>query len=713
MAIKQPTARAVKRLARAASSAIAEVSPGLPKRLVPPGSGRRAAYDRLVRSASEDLSPAPQPPYSAGQIPDVSLAVTECPVVSIIVTSWNNIGHTLRCLASIGASCPKVPYEVIVVDDASTDADVLPQLRSVGGIRLIALSENVGYLRATNEGWRHARGNYIALLNNDIQVIPGWLDALTARIESAGSVGVVGARLVYPNGSLQEAGAIIWSDGTGWNYGNGEPPDRSEYRYVREPDYVSAACLLVRRAIGPFDERYAPAFFEDVDLCFRARESGYTVVYEPLATAIHHEGLSYGRNVAVGLKQHQVRNREVFRERWGAELKRQNEPDPRAVPRARDRRNGPRILVIDHKLPAPDADSGSVRLTAMLELFVERGHPVHFMPSDLVFNDRYARGLEARGIEVLATSASARRFFGRLGGDVRLCILARPLVATGHLKHVRRHCPEAIVAYDMVDLHALRMTRLAEQRRSRPDARMARRIGGLESRCIREADVVIAVTEEERRYAETLRGGRTTYCIPNIHEPAASGPVGPDASRRDVLFVGGFDHLPNVDAVEWIVGELAPMLARRLPGVNVRVVGRGAPQALIEAAPENVVFDGWLPSLESAYSSARVVLAPLRTGAGMKGKVGEAMAQGVPVVTTSVGAEGYGSDAREFLQIEDDETSIVRAIVGLFEDDDLWATMARRGHEYVLRELSVAVARERVERLLGDLWPSDAIGASG
>jgi len=530
---------------------------------------------------------------------------------------------------------------------------------------------------------------------------------LTARLDSADSVGIVGAQLVYPNGSLQEAGAILWSDGDGWNYGNGEPPGRSEYRYMREPDYVSAACLLSRRTIGPYDERYAPAYFEDVDLCFRARESGLTVVYEPLAVAIHHEGLSHGRDVAVGLKQHQVRNRRVFRERWEDELKGQHEHDPRAVPRARDRRNRPRILVIDHKLPSPDADSGSVRLTALLQLFVERGHPVHFMPSDLVFDDRYARRLEGRGVEVLATAASARRFFGSLGDDVRLCVLARPLVAAGHMKQVRRRCPTAVVAYDMVDLHALRMTRLAEQQQSRRDARMARRIGRLENRCIQEADVVLAVTEEERQYAQRARDGRPTYYFPNIHDIATTLPTEPDARRRDVLFVGSFDHLPNIEAVEWIIGELAPMLARRLPHIKVRVVGRGAPQSLIDAAPTNVLIEGWLPSLDDAYATARVVLAPLRAGAGMKGKVGEAMAKGVPVVTTSVGAEGYGGDAGEFLQIREDAASLVQAIVDLFEDDELWTTTAIRAHEHVVRELSVAAARRRVEELLTDLWPTE------
>ena len=171
-------------------------------------------------------------------------------------------------------------------------------LADVTGLRIVTNDENLGFLRSCNRAAAQARGRYLVLLNNDTLVLPGWLDALLQTAKDGEDVGAVGAKLIYPNGLLQEAGGIVWQDGSAWNWGRGEDPEDPRFQYVRQVDYCSAACLLVPKALfdelGGFDDRYAPAYYEDTDLCFAIRARGKRVLYQPAAQVVHFEGVSHG-----------------------------------------------------------------------------------------------------------------------------------------------------------------------------------------------------------------------------------------------------------------------------------------------------------------------------------------------------------------------------------------------------------------------------------
>ena len=247
-------------------------------RLLPVGSQRRVLVARIVHGARRHRPSSAEPTREA-----VTVQRAAQPLVSIVIPFYGHADVTLRCLRSFSELPDTTPFELILVDDASPD-DAASLVDSVQGVRLIRLSKNVGYLGACNAGAAAARGRHLLLLNNDTEVRPGFLDALVRLLDDK-SVGVVGSKLVYPDGRLQEAGGIIFRDGTGWNYGRGESPSRFEYAFVREVDYCSGASLLVRgelwQSLGGFDERYSPAYYEDVDLCFSAREAGYRVLYQP------------------------------------------------------------------------------------------------------------------------------------------------------------------------------------------------------------------------------------------------------------------------------------------------------------------------------------------------------------------------------------------------------------------------------------------------
>ncbi len=237
-------------------------------------------------------------------------------------------------------------YEIIIADDVSTDATA--ELSKFTENVVICRNEtNQGFLRNCNQAAKSARGKYIMFLNNDTQVTDGWLDSLVNLIESDPSIGMVGSKLVYPDGRLQEAGGILWSDGSGWNYGRLDDPEKPEYNYVKDVDYISGAAILLSndlwKRIGGFDELFAPAYCEDSDLAFEVRKAGYRVVYQPLSKVIHFEGISNGTDVnGSGLKRYQVENSKKLKEKWAAEFSCQSEnngnPDPfRARERSQER----------------------------------------------------------------------------------------------------------------------------------------------------------------------------------------------------------------------------------------------------------------------------------------------------------------------------------------------------------------------------------------
>ena len=627
------------------------------------------------------------------------------PQASVIVPVHNQLAFTLRCLQSLMQSGDTTRFEVIVVDDASND-DSPNTLPGIVGVQYLRLPENLGFIGACNAGAKLARGAYVVFLNNDTFAQPGWLDALLSTFNQYPDTGLAGSKLVYPDGRLQEAGGIVYSDGSASNYGRFDDPQNPRYNFVRECDYCSGAAIALPRdifaSLGGFDHHYAPAYYEDTDLAMRVRKLGRRVRYQPASVVVHCEGVSAGTDLDRGMKSFQKVNREKFFARWQDELTRIHAPptlaaDPEAAILSHARA---RILLIDANTPTPDRDSGSLRLLRLLHLLREEACHVAFFNLLWCDDGSYSRALEAMGVEVWSRPwlATVPAWLREHGHRYDAIIVSRHTVLAPLLPLLRKYAPQAQIVFDTVDLHFLREEREAMQAGRKPSTRTR----ATELDLIAHADTTWVVSTEEQRLLAALAPNAKVSVISNIHNPVPDTPS--FEPRRDLVFVGGFRHPPNVDAARWLLQEIFPRLRETRPELHLHIVGSEPPADLLALADgQHALMHGHVADLDSLLDNTRIALAPLRYGAGVKGKINHALARGLPVVATSCAVEGMHLEGGESVLVADDAAAFANAILRLYDDSELWQRLRSGGLENTRRYFSEAVARAELRAFIEQL----------
>ncbi len=665
------------------------------------------SYGTAAPSApSPDTGPGAKPPLSAAKPPPPSKPIEfgrpEQVEVSIIIPVFNQIEFTQACLASLQQHGDGVPYEVIVVDDGSTDAtpDILAE---IGGITYLRAEANAGFIASCNRGAEEARGKYLVFLNNDTTVTKGWLAALRETFEFAAAAGLVGSKLVYPDGRLQEAGGIIWRDGTGWNRGKFQDANKPEYNYLREVDYCSAASIMISKSLfdslGGFDSKYEPAYYEDTDLAFKVAGFGLQVLYQPLSVVVHYEGITAGTDTSGGTKRYQEINRTVFTQTWADKLALQPiNGDVAAWEQLSE--GGQRILVIDHHLPMADRDSGSLRMFHILTLLSQLGHRVTFLPDNLADIPPYGDELRKRGIIFLHHPyiKSIQDYLKTDGGKFDFIILSRCDFARKHIADVGEYAPQSRVIFDTVDLHFLREERQAAMANDPEIRRNAEERKRLEYELVDQTDQTWVVSPIERDLIRSARPDKSVEVVSNIVE--VPGSALPFQQRRDILFIGSFLHPPNTDAVLFFARDIFPLVQQELGAVRFYVIGDKAPPQVVALADENIIVTGLQPDVRPYFDSVRLSIAPLRYGAGVKGKINQSMGFGVPVVATLIAVEGMGLTDHENVLIADTPQEFARAVIELYTSDSLWDRISQAGVEKTRTLYSREAARNQLQHLI-------------
>ena len=607
-----------------------------------------------------------------------------------------------------------MPYELIVVDDGSRDDTAAWLEAEAPAVRLVRHDFARGFNQACCSGAAAARGAFIVLLNNDTEPCAHWLEELLFPFERWADTGLVGAQLVQADGRLQEAGGLVWGNGEPWNYGRGGNPYDPRFCYARQIDYASGAALAISaelwRQVGGFSPEFSPAYYEDTDLAFKVREAGFTVRYAPLARVIHHEGVSNGSHTeaAEGLKRYQAINGPLFEKKWAHAFEGPDQPNLADAERIKDRGIRGRALFLDHDTPRPDRDAGSHAALVEIDLVQALGWKVSFLPANLAWLGRYTEELQRRGVEVLHAPfvLSLDQLLRERGSEFELIYITRYNVAQQALPLIARHAPQARLLFCNADLHHLRELRAARAQELQGEAaeralEQVREVQRQELAVIRQVHLTLSYSDVEQAVieAQTLGAAPTATCPWVVEGPDQPAPL---EGRAGLAFLGSYPHRPNRQAIEGFLAEVWPALRQRCPWLQLHLYGSGMPAELSTSwgAIEGVVLEGWVADPASVYSRHRLFIAPLRSGAGLKGKVAAAAAHGIPQVLSPVAAEATGLRHQQEVWIAQQPEHWLEAIEELCRNDDRWRAMSAAAHRYARTTWSRQRGLERMAEAL-------------
>ncbi|WP_417457989.1 glycosyltransferase [Kordiimonas sp.] len=619
------------------------------------------------------------------------------PMASVIIPAHNKFAVTYNCLAALLFAFSKASFEVVLVDDGSTDATADIE-GLVSGIRVVRHEAAKGFVHACNAGAAVASGAHLVFLNNDTEVTYGWLDELLFAFEHFVDVGLVGAKLIYPGGELQEAGGIIWSDANGWNYGRMGNAQQPRYNYTRPVHYCSGAAIMVSRTawdeVGGFSDAFAPAYYEDTDIAFALRAKGYKTLYAPLSTVVHFEGISNGKEVkSSGLKRFQAINQPKFLERHREALARG--PKPGDNPDlAKDEGVTKRALFIDYQFPCTDIDAGSYAAIQEIRLMQSLGYKVTFIPSNMEWMGRYTDQLQRIGVEAIYAPfyASVDEFVEERGAEFDVVYITRYDIAELYLPGVRAHAAGARVLFNNADLHFLREERAALVSGDKKALKKAHQTREAElsvchavDLCLSYNDVEQALLVEHGVAADKI--AQAPWVVDTSFDtPAFEG-------REGIAFLGGYRHPPNVEAVEYFVKEVMPDLRDRMPGVTLYIYGSNVSEAVLALDADDVKILGFVEDVAEVYDRHRLFIAPLLSGAGIKGKVLAAFAHGIPTILSPVAVEGTGANHGADCLVADGADEWVQAISSLYNDEAQWHSISECGKALIEKNYSFESAR--------------------
>ena len=406
-------------------------------------------------------------------------------------------------------------------------------------------------------------------------------------------------------------------------------------------------------------------------------------MYQPKSEVVHHEGVTSGTDIKGGVKQYQAVNIVKFKQKWqqilATNLYLANKGAENAYLAGRKYQGKQTILVIDSYMPRYDRESGSRRLFQLLKIFKELNYHVIFVADNGMKEEPYNSQLQNLQVETIYTqegygTSIETQIKNRLP-IVDLAWICRPEINEKYLPLIGQQSNLKII-YDTIDLHYLRMKREWELSAEKDATRTTEWIDmqARELKIAHQADLTITVTPVEQEILQQ-QGVSNVAVVPNIHTPY-QGESKSFSEREGILFIGSYNHPPNVDAVLWLCQEIMPLVWSKIPEVKVTLLGNEPKPEVQNLHSERVKVTGYVEDVSPYFLNHRVFVSPLRYGAGMKGKIGQSLEYGLPVVSTVIGTEGMNL-VPDINVLEANTTEIfAQQIIRLYQNESLWQQMA-------------------------------------
>jgi O-antigen biosynthesis protein len=619
----------------------------------------------------------------------------EKPEVSIILVLFNKAHFTFACLESLH-SCLKdasFRYEIIAIDNGSTDL-TSSLLDRCANLIVHKCESNLGFLHGVNAASKSARGEYLLLLNNDTELCTGAVENALHTISASHDIGAVGAKLILPDGTLQEAGSIIWSDGTCLGYCRGNDPDHFEANFRRDVDYCSGAFLLTRAdlfgKLGRFNPIFAPAYYEETDYCIRLWEAGFRVVYDPSVVVFHFEFASAENNEAAS--EAQTKNQAKFRRLHEETLRRRLNRDSKPLFARQAGRRKLRLLFVDDFVPHQYLGAGFPRAKTMIDGFLTAGTQITLCPTlDKRHSWKDVRRTLDPSVEVAFEIGhqGLRKFIKDRQGFYDAVLVSRPHNMV-HLNSALEDDPDLLQGSSLIyDAEALFTDRAIALRSLRGDTVSEDERKALlysELQIARFASTIICVSPNESNRVADWRDkdvrilGHTIQPLPHTNS---------FQERADVLFVGAIhgEDSPNADSVIWFIDEIFPLLKEAIARpFKFIIAGLNRSSAVERRLNKDIVATGPIGDLTPFYARSRIFVAPTRFAAGIPHKVHEAAGRGVPCVVTPLllGQLGWTSD--KDVLVGGDAKAFAQACANLYTDPDLWIDVRNNALEAMKRD---------------------------
>ncbi|WEK68450.1 MAG: glycosyltransferase [Candidatus Chryseobacterium colombiense] len=624
--------------------------------------------------------------------------ISKSPEVSIVIFFSDSIRQTLNCLYTVDQYDKNISKEIIIVDNENSE-NTVKFLEGIPGLTIINSDKNLGFVENINKGIKSAKAEYIYLLNSNVEVQENYLSHLLEIFKTKENAGAVGSKIVSRDNTLQEAGCLILKKSEIVNIGKGEAIDTPQYDYLRKADCSSGNSLLFSRLnaegnINLLDEAFLSVDSGVADLCLRLKnEQKLDTYYQPLSEIVHVENIS---NIE---KEFFAKDKITFLEKWDNNFTNEIKK--------------PNFLFLEENMPKPDQDSGSRRFLEIVKILQKNGHRIilavkHF---DELTDRSYVKFFRSIGVQVCMDYVTPKdkivKVVNQIEGaihSVDIIWIFRPIGFDYWYSQIKNKISGKKIVYDMVDLHYLRMERennyidvITKEREKEIEFFKEKEYFGMNT-----SDAVLSISDEEKN---TVSKNGVKYdkifTVSNIHKPVNATNAVEFLQREGILFIGGYNHLPNIDAVKFLHENIMPLVWQKNHNIKVFVLGPDFPEDLKQRYhSDKFQILGYQKSVDYWFENSRIFVAPLRYGAGVKGKIGQALEFKLPVVTTEIGAEGMSLEDRKTALISDENPqNFADKILELYNDENLWQTL----HENSLQPLSkfsIETQEENIKKMI-------------